>query len=75
MLEQAAEGFGEFASGGRDRPLAAEAASGAPRVPRADHSDWAIADCAVADSKATSPDKVRKAPPPQASISGAQPSR
>lgn len=63
MLEQAAEGFGEFASGGRDVPLAAESRLGRGLVYlELDHGDWAIADFeAVADSKATSPDKVRKA--------------
>ena len=63
LLEQAAEGFGEFATSGRDVPLAVESHLGRGLVYlELDHSDWAIADFeAVADSKSASPDKVRKA--------------
>src|SRR5262249_40094973 len=63
LLEQAAEGFGEFATSGRDIPLAAESHLGRGLVYlELDHSDWAIADFeAVAESKGTPPDKARKA--------------
>ncbi len=63
LLEEAADGFGEFATAGRDVPIAAESRLGRGLVYlELDKSEWAIADFqAVTESKSTTPDKVRKA--------------
>jgi hypothetical protein len=63
LLEEAAEGFGEFATAGHDVPIAAESHLGRGLAYlELDKGEFAIADFeAVSASKTASPDKVRKA--------------
>ncbi len=63
LLEEAANGFGEFATAGRDAPVVAESHLGRGLAYlELDKSEWAIADFqAAAESKGATPERVRKA--------------
>jgi TolA-binding protein len=63
LLDEAAAGFAEFATSGRDTPVVAESHLGRGLAYlELDKSEWAIADFqAAAESKTASPDRVRKA--------------
>ncbi len=63
LLEEAANGFGEFATAGRDTPVVAESHLGRGLCYlELDKGEWAIADFqAVTESKSATPERVRKA--------------
>lgn len=63
LLEEAATGFGEFATAGRDSAVVAESHLGRGLAYlELDKNDWAIADFqAASESKSAPPERVRKA--------------
>ena len=63
LLEEAASGFGEFATANRDSPVVAESHLGRGLAYlELDKNDWAITDFeAAAESKGASPERARKA--------------